>query len=59
MPSIARMGRSCTKPNHATHHRPKKFLTIGTEILLTQKSAFHRFAIQCPTKNKNQPGGKP
>ncbi len=59
MPAIARLGRSYIKPKHATHHPSKKFLTIGTEILLTQKSAFHRFAIQCPTKNKNQPGGKP
>jgi len=59
MLAIARMARSYTKPNHPAHHLRKNFLTIWTEFLLTQKSAFHKFIIQCPTKNKNQPGGKP
>ncbi|WP_152224409.1 hypothetical protein [Pseudomonas sp. SCB32] len=59
MPAIARMARSYTNPNHTTHHLQKNFLTIRTEFLLTQKSAFHKFIIKCPTKNKNQPGGKP
>ncbi len=59
MPAIARMARSYTKPNHVTLHPQRNFLTTWTEFLLTQKSAFHKFIIQCPTKNKNPPGGQP